>query len=174
MSEARVDPIERHRQYWPETYDELLMPLAMALHRAHEEHRKRADAVLDKYGLAPAEFDVLATLRRSPEPYALTPSEIQQGLFITSGGLTKVLQQLEAKGLVGRSTSEADRRSKPVHLSPVAIGLIENVMADLIAATEAPIKEMMSEAEIRELTRLLNRFQPACGDPAGGPRPLVR
>lgn len=156
MTDARADPIERHKEYWPETYDALLMPLIGALHRAHENHRKQADAVLGKYSLTPAEFDVLATLRRSAPPYALTPTEIQQGLFITSGGLTKVLQQLEAKGLVVRSTSVADRRSKPVQLSSALP--IETVMNELTAAIKGRLNDALSEAEIAQLTSLLNRL----------------
>lgn len=158
MTEIHVDPIERHRQYWPETYDTLLMPLVMAMHRAYAGQRRQSDAVLDRYGLTPAEFDVLATLRRSPPPHALTPSELQQGLFITSGGLTKVLQQLETKGLVMRSTSEADKRSKPVHLSSAAAALVEEVMNELISATRRRFKDTLSDAEIKTLTELLGRL----------------
>jgi DNA-binding MarR family transcriptional regulator len=56
------------------------------------------------HGLSPSELDVLVTLRRSAAPWVLTPSEIQRALLITSGGLTKILQQLEGRGLVTRLT----------------------------------------------------------------------
>lgn len=155
MPPGRADPIERHQQYWPETFDALVMPLVVALHGAFEAQRGQGDAVLEKYRLTPAEFDVLAALRRSPFPYALTPSEIQQGLIITSGGLAKVLQLLEARGLVSRSTSTTDRRSKPVHLSTHATTLIENAMDELVGITSKAYNGILSEAEIKELTRLL-------------------
>ena len=73
--------------------------------------------VFARHSLTPAEFDLLATLRRSPPPRELTPSEVQSLLFITSGGLTKVMDKLEARGLVARSRHAADQRVRPVKLT---------------------------------------------------------
>ena len=78
-------------------------------------------------------------------------------MLITSGGLTKVLQQLETRGLITRTISKSDRRSKPVHLSPVAIKLVEKAMSELVAVMSAAIKEKLSEKEIKDLVRLLNK-----------------
>ena len=159
MTDTRFAILDRHKTNWPESYDEFWMPYAFALHHAHESHRHHADAVIARHGLSPAEFDVLATLRRSPPPGELTPSEIQRAMFITSGGLTKVLQQLETRGLITRTTSEADRRSKPVHLSPAAVKLIEQAMSELMTVMSTAIKEKLSEKEIKDLVRLLNKAQ---------------
>lgn len=158
MADTKLDPLELHRTWWPETYDGQLLPLVLVLHRAHAGQRQAAEAVMARHGLAPAEFDVLATLRRAPPPGELTPSEIQQAVFITSGGLTKVLRQLEARGLVGRSVSAADRRSKPVHLMPAAVPRIEAAMAELLADLGRWLCGALAEAEIAELTRLLARL----------------
>lgn len=157
MTDTHFAILERHRVNWPESFDELWMPYAFALHRTHESDRQHADAVMARHGLTPAEFDVLATLRRSPPPGELTPSEIQHAMLITSGGLTKVLQQLETRGLITRTISESDRRSKPVHLSPMAVKLIEKAMSELMAVMSTAIKERLSEKEIKDLVRLLNK-----------------
>lgn len=157
MTDTHFVILDRHRINWPESFDELWMSYAFALHRTHEVDRQHADAVIARHDLSPTEFDVLATLRRSPPPGELTPSEIQQAMLITSGGLTKVLQQLETRRLITRSTSEADRRSKPVHLSPAAVKLIEKAMAELMTVMSAAIKEKLSEKEIKDLVRLLNK-----------------
>ena len=120
-----------------------------------------AEAVMARHGLAPAEFDVLATLRRAPPPAELTPSEIRQAMFITSGGLTKVLRQLEARGLVGRSIAQADRRSKPVRLMPAARPLVEVAMAELLAELNLRVHAGLGAAEIGKLTRLLAKLSGA-------------
>lgn len=124
-----------------------------------ESDRQHADSVIVRHGLTPTEFDVLATLRRSPPPGELTPSEIQNAMLITSGGLTKVLQQLETRGLISRTILKSDRRSKPVHLSPVAVKLIEQAMSELMAVMSTAIKEKLSENEIKNLIRLLNKVR---------------
>ena len=157
MTDSRLDLVDMHRSHWPETFDDLVLPYVISLYRAHESHQHHAYAVMRKHGLTPAEFDVLATLRRSPPPGDLTPSEIQQAMLITSGGLTKVLQQLETRGLVTRTTSKSDRRSKPVQLSPAAVKLIETAMSELMAVTGIRVKERLSEKEIKNLTRLLKK-----------------
>lgn len=157
MTDTHFVILDRHKINWPESFDDLLMPLAFALLRTHESHQQRADTVMTRHGLSPAEFDVLATLRRSPPPGELTPSEIQHAMLITSGGLSKVLQQLETRGLITRTTSEADRRSKPVHLSPAAIKLIEQAMSELMTVMSTAVKEKLSEKEIKDLVRLLNK-----------------
>jgi DNA-binding MarR family transcriptional regulator len=78
-------------------------------------------------------------------------------MLITSGGLTKVLQQLETRGLITRTTSDADRRSKPAHLSPAGVTLIERAMSELVTVMSAAVKERLSEKEIRDLVKLLNK-----------------
>lgn len=157
MTDTHFVILDRHRNNWPASFDELWMSYAFALQRTHEADRQHADAVIARHGLTPAEFDVLATLRRSPPPGELTPSEVQRAMLITSGGLTKVLQQLETRGLITRTISKSDRRSKPVHLSPVAIKLVEKAMSELVAVMSAAIKEKLSEKEIKDLVRLLNK-----------------
>ncbi|MEC8195702.1 MAG: MarR family transcriptional regulator, partial [Pseudomonadota bacterium] len=54
------------------------------------------ETVFKAHGLNSASFDVLATLRRSGAPYALTPSELIDWTMVTSGTMTNRLDRLEA------------------------------------------------------------------------------
>ncbi|MBM7791128.1 MarR family winged helix-turn-helix transcriptional regulator [Tenggerimyces flavus] len=73
--------------------------------------------VISDHGLTWAEFDVLATLRRSGPPYQLRPSALTRSLLFTSGGISNVLQRLEAAGLVERGEDSSDARSRWVQLT---------------------------------------------------------
>src|SRR5580700_6137463 len=64
----------------------------------------RPNAPYHAYGLSLAEADVLATIARAPEG-ELNCSEIAEKTLITKGGITKVLDRLEARGLVKRIPS---------------------------------------------------------------------
>lgn len=152
------DVAAMHREHWPETFDATMLPLVVALHRAREKHMKRSESVTARYGLSPSELDVLATLRRSSRPWVLTPSELQRSVLITSGGLAKILQQLEAKGLVSRLVDSSDRRVKPVQLTAAARPLVEAVVAELVASGRAWIGAKLSDDEIGQLTALLARL----------------
>jgi DNA-binding MarR family transcriptional regulator len=72
---------------------------------------------LGELGLTYAEFDVLVALRRAGEPYRLTPSELSRSLFLTSGGISNVLQRLTSAGYVERDANPGDGRSRWVRLT---------------------------------------------------------
>ena len=112
---------------------------------------------LVRHGLSEAEFDVLATLRNIPPPHEATPSRIQDEMVITSGGLTKLMHQLEIRGLVRRLQFEGDLRVKPVRLTPKGARLIEAVMAEAVGLTGDWIKRALDTAQIELLTALLTK-----------------
>src|SRR3954453_11263186 len=75
------------------------------------------EPVFAEHGLNGGEFDVLAALRRSGPPFRLTPTRLSDALMVTSGGMTKRLTALEARGLVERAADRDDKRSKWVVLT---------------------------------------------------------
>lgn len=146
------------RHEWSENHDPETMRLAFSLHRAQERAFARARAVWSRHGLTPAEFDVLATLRNAPPPHELTPSQLQASVLITSGGLTKVMRQLEARDLVMRPAPRDDLRVKPMRLRPAGKRLVEKAMAELAAASGAWVRDALSAQEIGSLTALLEKM----------------
>lgn len=151
-------PIEMHRQYWSEGIDLDVAALVLTLHRAQETVLAFNRNIWSQHGLTPAEFDVLATLRRSPPPRELTPSDIQRLMVITSGGLTKVMGRLEARGLVSRMHDSADRRVRPVKLTAAGKRLVEKAMTQLDREMAASIRSTFSAREIAALTDTLARL----------------
>ena len=123
--------LDAHKKYWPESNNAQLLPLRFSLFYAQLEQHARATEIIAANHLSVAEFDVLATLRRSPPPYVLTPSDIQNSMLISSGGLTKVLLELESRGFVSRTSNESDRRIKPVMLNINTLSILNKVMIEL-------------------------------------------
>lgn len=153
-----TDPVEMHRRHWSENVDIATVALIFALHRAREAVIAPSREVWSRHGLTSAEFDVLATLRRTPAPRELTPSEIRSMLLVTSGGLTKIMAGLEARGLVARSRSHADQRIRPIRLTPSGKRLVEAAMAELMARTPQRIGQALTAREIAKLTGLLTKL----------------
>ncbi len=77
----------------------------------------RMERAYKPYGISRGEFDVLATLRRSGEPYTLSPRELSATLMLTTGGMTGRLDKLERAGLLRRSPDPHDRRGLKVTLT---------------------------------------------------------
>lgn len=81
-----------------------------------------------EHGLQRGEFDVLATLRRSGKPYALSPTELFETLFVSSGGMTSRLDRLERAGLIERRPNPEDRRGTVVSLTEAGLELINRLI----------------------------------------------
>ena len=100
--------------------------LALHLDRA----RKEAFA---GHGLEPSEFDVLSALRRSGEPYQLSPGQLVQETLVTSGTMTHRVDRLVGKGLVDRLPDPADRRGVQVRLTESGRVAVDGALDSLLA-----------------------------------------
>ncbi|MEI6159781.1 MAG: MarR family transcriptional regulator, partial [Roseococcus sp.] len=78
---------------------------------------REMEATLATQGLTFASFDVLATLRRSGPPFALSPNDLLGTMMITSGTMTHRVDQLEKAGHVRRVPNPSDGRSVLIALT---------------------------------------------------------
>ncbi|MFF5210568.1 MarR family winged helix-turn-helix transcriptional regulator [Streptosporangium sp. NPDC000396] len=109
---------------------------------------------LEKLGLTPAEYGVLATLRRIGEPYRLKPTELTHALLLSSGGISNVLKRLVAAGYVIREAAEDDGRSTWVRLTPQGVEIAEEAVRTTTAA-HARMVERIPEQTARALSEHL-------------------
>lgn len=73
-------------------------------------------------------FDVMAALFRRRD--GVTMSELSRMLLVSNGNATAVVDRLEKDGLVKRTTSESDRRTVFVRLTPAGIRQFETLATD--------------------------------------------
>ena len=118
--------------------------------------------VYNAHGLGEGDFDVLATLRRTGEPYELTPTELMDQTMVTSGAVTKRLDRLEGAGLVERRVADGDRRSRIVVLTVRGRELIDRAAAEHFA-NEARLLEPLTSSERATLARLLGKLGASLG-----------
>lgn len=83
-------------------------------------------------GLDVWEFDVLAALRRSGDPYELSPGALIRETLSTSGTMTNRIDRLAARGLVERLPDPNDRRGVRVRLTPAGRESVEGALAALV------------------------------------------
>jgi DNA-binding MarR family transcriptional regulator len=118
------------RAHWPEAASPQ-MRMTILLHRLQELMLDNAQAVLARHGLGLSDYEALSILRCQPEPFLATPGELSDKMMMSSGGVTKLLKGMEARGLVDRPTSAADRRSRPLRLTETGRMLVEAALLDL-------------------------------------------
>ena len=101
------------------------MGLIGRLHRLGDRLNAELRPVFAGAGLGDGDFDVLASLRRAGAPYELTPGELCATTMVTSSAVTKRIDRLERAGLVTRSVSEQDARSRRVRLTDRGFDVID-------------------------------------------------
>ena len=148
--------VEFMRAHWPELHSPV-GDFLIYLNRIRDLVHAQVREILTTFSLSTGEFDILATLRRTAMPYVLTPTELQRSVLITSGGLTKLLYQLEARGLVSRSVQAQDKRSKLVHLTPKGKKLVERAVAEVMRVESQWIEQALSAKELEQLKKLLGK-----------------
>lgn len=127
------------------------------LYRARDQLYLDLTRVLQPSGLLPADLDVLGALRAQPHPWQLTPTELYRSLFLSSGGLTKILHRLHAAGLITRAANPLDGRSSMVRLTAAGEQLLGRVM-DAVVEHERQFLQPLAEDEREELNRLLAKL----------------
>ncbi len=107
-------------------------------------------------GLNVVDFQTYGVLLRNGEP--MTPGHVSQATELPSSTTTRVLDRLEAKGMVERRPDPADRRKVSVHALPfddervmAAYGEILNQMDEVHAGFTA--------AELQTVLRYLNAIK---------------
>lgn len=126
------------------------------------------------FELTIAEFNALCALRRSGPPYRLSPKKLGEALLFSSGGLTKLLERLEARGLARREPDPNDGRGVLVCLTPEGKQLGEQAMgAHRLNEEEllAPLDDSQCSALSDILRDLLVAFEAGVGRVRPVPHP---
>ena len=159
------DGVDRILEQWARERPELdteAMGIFGRIYRIARASGDAMEATYGRFGITRADFDVLATLRRSGEPFALTPSALTGALMLTSGGITGRVDRLERAGLVARSPSPTDRRALLVTLTPAGQEVVDKaVVAGL--ETQRSLLAALPPARRRELDGLLRDLLAATG-----------
>jgi DNA-binding MarR family transcriptional regulator len=124
---------------------------------------RAAGAVLQRFGLTIADFDVLNTLRRVGDRHGTKPSELARSALITTGAMTSRLDRLEAADLISRTPDPNDRRGVLVSLTAQGSKLARQTLYALIDANETflePLSAQQRDATSSALKRLLLRHEP--------------
>ncbi len=93
-----------------------------------ERLQRRINLRLKPLGLGYTDFDVLATLRRSGEPFALRPAQLLETVLIASGSMTACIDRLERGALVERLQAADDRRGRVIQLTAAGRELIDRAV----------------------------------------------
>ncbi|MEM8564490.1 MAG: MarR family transcriptional regulator [Pseudomonadota bacterium] len=126
--------------------------------RVSRQLNDRMHEILQPHGLLYSEFDVLATLRRSGDPYELTPTQLQDAVVLTSGAMTALLDRLTSRKLIKRNRNAEDRRSTTAQLTGKGLNLA-NKLIGLRFEEAALVCRGLNKSDRNELARILRAME---------------
>ncbi|WP_417260971.1 MarR family winged helix-turn-helix transcriptional regulator [Celeribacter sp.] len=159
MTEKTLSPDDIRAQWAVERPDLATEPMALIgrMGRLARVLSEAMETTFARHGLNYASFDLLATLRRSGDPYALTAGDLMAQMMITSGTVTNRINRLEAQGLVERRSDKDDARRAIVALTEAGFAVIDRAVEDHVA-TQKRLTEMLSAEEFAQLDGLLGSW----------------
>lgn len=129
----------------------------MALLRTADVVRRYIGRVLEPYGITPQQFNVLRILRGASAGGAegIPTLTIAERMIEEAPGITRLLDRLEAKGLVSRKRCPEDRRQVLCHATPQALDLLARIDGAMDEADDTALGPL-SEEDKTQLIRLLD------------------
>lgn len=137
-----------------------------SLLRAHASATRRLNAqLLAEHGLTLSDYEVLLRLSRAPER-RLRRVDLAEQVVLSASGITRLLDGLEASGLVERAACDTDRRVVYAVLTEAGLEKFEQASRSHVAQVEELFAARYDAAELGELEALLGRLAepdaPAC------------
>ena len=112
--------------------------------------------VLEPYDLTLTQYKVLKFLLINPQG-TIRQVDIEEHFYIRNPTVTKVLQNLERKGLILRQTNPNDNRSKIICLTEKAKAM-ESLLYELGDELERRLTNNLTNDDKKELLRLLKKL----------------
>ncbi len=125
--------------------------LPMALLRAREAVMRQFRPSLRSHGLTEQQWRILRALASIDE---IEVTELAHLAFLLGPSLSRILRDLEARGLIERRTAELDQRRGMVSISPKGLRLMKSV-APSSEAIYAAITERYGARKLAELQDML-------------------
>lgn len=167
MTDDAPDRIDLLRAAWERERPDLdVSPQGVItrLHRVANHLTDRLVEVYRRHGLGEGDFDVLATLRRSGAPYERSAGDLAEHTLVTTGGMTKRIDRLQAAGLVERRRDTNDGRGRVVALTARGLEVIDSAFTEHIA-NEHRLLAMIGPERADQLEAILRAWLAALEEP---------
>lgn len=121
------------------------------------------EALFTDASLTFSQWTVLMALREWGQS---TAAEIARDICHDAGAITRIIDELEERGLVTRARSETDRRLVALKLTPQGLSLVENLLP-LVVEHWNELLHRFTHAEVKLLLNFLTRLTAAAESKRG-------
>lgn len=126
--------------------------------RSYEHMQQGFTELFRNYNLSTTQYNVLRILRGAG-PDGLSCSEAAQRMISHDPDITRLFDRLEARGLVRRERSSADRRIVLAFITPAGLELLESADGPVNALHREQMSKL-SPDQVEQLVGLLELLRP--------------
>jgi DNA-binding MarR family transcriptional regulator len=130
--------------------------------------RKLEHDLVTATGMPLGWYDVLLQLAEAPER-RLRMADLADKVLLSRSGLTRLVDRLQAEGLVTREPYPGDARGLYTVLTPAGLAKLRAAAPTHLAGVQAHWLSKFSDRELHDLHMLLGRLAPELPDGAGRP-----
>ena len=130
---------------------------AIALLRTADVVRRRISAVIERAGITGQQYNVLRIVRGAGEA-GIPTLDIAKRMIERTPGITRLLDQLEAKKLVQRDRCESDRRQVLCTITAAGLELLRDADG-IVTEIESTSLGRLSDVKTRQLIQLLDAIR---------------
>lgn len=94
-----------------------------------------------EFGLSPAQFNLLMAVKHVGKDEGISQCQIGKHLYVTAANITRMIDGLEAHGLLARSAHLNDRRINLIKITSKGAVLLDRVWIKHVAAVNALMKK---------------------------------
>lgn len=157
---TQQDEVDRIVEDWARVRPDLdIDPLGVfsRITRIAKRLEKTRVSAFERTGITSWEFDVLSVLRRTGEPYRLSPKVLVRETMVSSGTMTNRIDGMVKRGLVRRLPDPGDGRGVLVEITPQGLTLVDAAITRLTDAEEHLLSGL-TRTERDRLTALLRKL----------------
>jgi DNA-binding MarR family transcriptional regulator len=109
-----------------------------------------------EHGLTMARYDVLANLNHAGGRLGL--SELASRILLSPSGLSKLLDRMDASGLIRRDPDPDDARAAFATITPLGRALVERAREGHHALLRETFGNALTDRDLADLTRIMSRI----------------
>jgi DNA-binding MarR family transcriptional regulator len=144
-------------------FDSLEQEVFLNLWRTYDRLRALEDELFGGYGLTPQSYNALRLLRAA-QPGGLATLTLASRLVSRAPDITRLLDRLEARGLVRRDRPADNRRRVEVAITEAGLALLGDLAAP-VRACHARQLGHLDPTQLRQLVQLLREARRPHEDP---------
>ena len=134
----------------------------LALLRTHARLWDRIESQIRRdHGLTMARYDVLANVELAGGRLGL--SKLASSIMLSASGLSKLIDRMEASGLIRREPDPHDARSTFATITPRGRALVKQARRSHHRLLQETFRAALDDRDMADLTRIMQRIDASLG-----------